>query len=610
MDQLKEFLRQCIKYRFWIAVSLAMIFSIAAYTAGSGRVKEEAAKKTSDIEGAKKKVAAYGANSPTAKYSEVLNEKTGELNKDVTESWKKLYARQAPLLTWPDRVHERFTTWGRQWPKDIDSSTVQFAIIDYVNLYPKYVTEVYKSFKPFDPETGNGVVSAPPEATLLRSASFKEETPPSLGKVWAAQERLWIQRTLLDVVAQVNRDAKTWDGATIRQILTLEVGTQTSQDQRSMAKGEVLVEAEPLDDPAKPPVEAAATGSSSSPEAAMMATQMGGMMGGSAAAAATESVFYITPKDDAAKSQFKIMPVQMSVLIDQARIQDFLVALENSPMTIQVMDLDFGKPDARVVKPEKGQNMGMYGNMMSNDMNYQNMMMRNMGGMGGMYARQSSMMGDSYAAMMGGGGMMGGGPAAKKGIDARTKDRAAEEKKRQEEMKKAAGKSLFDPYYNIVKVTIYGQARFFNPPPAEAPAEPSQAEAPAATEKKEETPKTEDAAKTDDAAKKDETKKDETKKEEAPKADDAAKKEEAPKADDAAKKDETKKEEAPKADDAAKKDETKKEEAPKADDAAKKDAAEKAPEGTAEKKDDAPKADAPKPDAPKAAPAPAAPASK
>ena len=53
----------------------------------------------------------------------------------------------------------------------------------------------------------------------------------------------------------------------------------------------------------------------------------------------------------------------MSVLIEQDHIQDFLVALENSPMTIQVMDFEMGKPTARVVKPKKGENMG-FGMMM------------------------------------------------------------------------------------------------------------------------------------------------------------------------------------------------------------------------------------------------------
>jgi hypothetical protein len=155
------------------------------------------------------------------------------------------------------------------------------------------------------------------------------------------------------------------------------------------------------------------------------------------------------------------------------------------------------------------------------------------------------------------GGMpgMGGGGVEKKGVDKRSENRSAKFKEQVKSAKSVAKNSIQDPYFNIVEVTIYGQARFFNPPPAETPAEPSQAAAAGEGEKKEEAPKAE-------AEKKDE----------APKAE-AEKKDEAPKAE------ADKKEEAPKAE-AEKKDE--------------------APKAEAEKKEEAPKAEAPKAEAPKA----------
>ena len=109
--------------------------------------------------------------------------------------------------------------------------------------YPKAVTEVYNSFDPYDPMTGKGNVVAPPEQELLRPAKFTIDTPPSLGQVWDAQERLWIQSTMLDVIADVNKDAKDWDSAVVKQINLLEVGNYEAQDQRSMARGDTLEEA-------------------------------------------------------------------------------------------------------------------------------------------------------------------------------------------------------------------------------------------------------------------------------------------------------------------------------------------------------------------------------
>ena len=125
---------------------------------------------------------------------------------------------------------------GPRWPENVDASTVQLVIVDYVNSYPAFVTEVYRTFKPFDYETGQGVVAASPEEQLLRPAKYDVSSPPDLGKIWANQERLWIQRTLLQVVADVNVTAKDWSGAKIKQINTLEVGNDLAQDQVSKAK--------------------------------------------------------------------------------------------------------------------------------------------------------------------------------------------------------------------------------------------------------------------------------------------------------------------------------------------------------------------------------------
>jgi hypothetical protein len=217
-----------------------------------------------------------------------------------------------------------------------------------------------------------------------------------------------------------------------------------------------------------------------------------------------ESIYFITPPNEKSKEQYKILPVVMAVLLDQDHVQDFLVELENSPMAIQVMDFELQRPTSRVTKPEKGTQpggfgmmgeMGGYGGMMMG-----NMMMRRMaeggmgGGMTGYGGMMSQMMGQQMMQMRGMmegyGGMMGSNQQAqRKGTDVRSVNR---EKKREETKKAveaAKGPSLFDPYYDIVEVTVYGQARFFNSPPEEPKPEPSpgetaaqpEASAPAAT---------------------------------------------------------------------------------------------------------------------------------
>ena len=254
MDQLKDILKQAIKYRFWIAVGISALLAdhrlLRRLRPHQGRRRRPRPPRSrAPMTDVKKYTSGVV---PNAQYKPIVAEKTDELVKDVNASWKKLYARQAPLLTWPESVEERFRTWERKWPENVDASAVQLAIIEYVTAYPKFVTEVYQTFKPFDLVEGTGLVSAPAEDVLLHPFPFTIENPPELGKVWAAQERLWTQRTLLDVVAEVNKDAKDWDTATIKQINLLEVGNGIAQDQKSIAKGEALNEAPAIANPTAP----------------------------------------------------------------------------------------------------------------------------------------------------------------------------------------------------------------------------------------------------------------------------------------------------------------------------------------------------------------------
>ena len=285
MDQLKEFLRQCIKYRFWISIGVAALFAIIAYFVGSGPVRASAEKEAGIIKAAHKDVQQYvSGNVPNDQYKPIVDEKTAVLTKDVNTAWRDLYKRQAPLLTWPEEVQERFRKWGRKWPENTAENAVSAAMVDYIMAYPKYVTEVYKTFHPFDYETGKGIVSAPPEEALLRPAAFDiNKLPDDLGKIWVAQERLWIQRTALEVVAQVNKNAKDWDSAIIKQINMLEVGSNVAQDQRSLAKGETLEEAEAIKAPGSETADtAAAPADAGGPMAGMMQMMMG-RRGGAAA---------------------------------------------------------------------------------------------------------------------------------------------------------------------------------------------------------------------------------------------------------------------------------------------------------------------------------------
>ena len=109
-----------------------------------------------------------------------------------------------------------------------------------------------------------------------------------------------------------------------------------------------------------------------------------------------------------------------------------------------------------------------------------------MGGMANQMEQHDGAAGDAASGGMGGGRMgmaggMGQRRAAKKKGEGRARARTAGTNARQGQkaIDEAKGPTLFDLYFDIVQVKVYGQARFFNAPPADAGgrAEPVRAEA-------------------------------------------------------------------------------------------------------------------------------------
>ena len=249
MDQVKEFLRQCVKYRFWISLGVAALFAIIAYFLGSGPVQRQGRERDQAItHGGHKDVKQYAAPGvPNDQYKPIVDEKTEVLTKDVNRPGRNSTPPGPAADLARERRRSGSSKWGRKWPENVAESAGR-ARHRRLHRWPTRSTST-RSTRPSSRsihETGEGVVSAPPKEALLRPVAFDINKLPELGKIWAAQERLWIQRTALDVVAQVNKNAKDWDSAIIKQINLLEVGNSMAQDQRSIAKGETLDEAEAI----------------------------------------------------------------------------------------------------------------------------------------------------------------------------------------------------------------------------------------------------------------------------------------------------------------------------------------------------------------------------
>lgn len=497
MDQVKDILNKLIQYRFWIAVGLAIIIPMAGFFVAHGSITEETTKKAAEIKSASEGVKPFTSGEvKNQQFIAAVKEKTEVLSRNVDESWRTLYDRQAPLLDWPESVGDYFPKWGRVYPADIDANEISRAREYYIRDYDDYVDKVYATIRPFDYEEGTGVVVAPPKEALLNPSTFSITKLPSLSDVWDAQEKLWLQRTVLDVLNQVNRNAKDWESAKVKQIFTLTVGNAAAQDQISRVAAQELVKSPDLTaEGGEGEVDAgggdAGMGMGGAPGGSEMEAMMSGGYGGyggaggpgGGAADPKAPIMYISTES----TQFRLFPIHVKVLVDQNYIPELLSAFQNSPMTIDVREIRIQRPEQRVTKPKKGEQnpfggmmgMGGYGGYGS-DMGMEGMGgygmfgggrggMMEMPGMGGYGGMGSS---EGMAGMMGGyggyGGMGGAAVPKRTGVDLRgerdqLKKKAGDKK---DEGEKAEPKfEIYDPYYDLVVVDIYGQARIYSAPP-------------------------------------------------------------------------------------------------------------------------------------------------
>ena len=362
MDQLKDILKQAIKYRFWIAVGISALLPMIAYFVGVGPDPGEGRRpRTAKIKAADdgRQASTPRATVPNDQYKPIVDREDGgpdQGRQRVLEEALRPPGPAADLARAASRSGS--TTWGRKWPENVDASAVQIAIIDYINAYPTFVTEVYKTFQPFDSDEGTGVVAAPPEEALLRPVAVHRSRPrPSWARSGPRRSGSGSSGPCSTWSPRSTRTPRTGTRAIIKQINAARgrqpAGPGPAVDRQGRDARRGPRHRRPRPRPPPPPRRRRPA----ERRRCRRHARRWAAPAWAAAAATAESVYYI--KTDS--TQFKILPVQMTVLIDQDHIQDFLVALENSPMAIQVMDFEMSKPVSPRDQAREGRRRSAFG---------------------------------------------------------------------------------------------------------------------------------------------------------------------------------------------------------------------------------------------------------
>ena len=189
-----------IKHRFWILLLVAVpiiLLLILLVPASIGGKTDEQVKK---IDGTKKSL---DLNQPkNEKWMEGLAKKEAVVTQQQKAVWGKAWDAQAGLFTWPSDPDRNFDFLGKAYfGAPIDRVVCGRYAGKRFDLMQ--AREILKIVQPVLPGSPRPVVLLRNPNPIRTVAKFARVQPPA-EEIWLAQEDLWVQRELLQVVRDAN----------------------------------------------------------------------------------------------------------------------------------------------------------------------------------------------------------------------------------------------------------------------------------------------------------------------------------------------------------------------------------------------------------------------
>lgn len=339
MDQLKQVGQFIWKHRFWFSLGLALLLALYTYPSGAQRLVVAANQRRQQLDNVYNGIKSFvgGSEHPNQDAIDAAKAKEDELAKSIDSVWEKIYADQLKLMTWPSEVADLFS--NRPFGSDLSDRENRFLIV-YQRAFPAQLEEIFYELDPLEPtDEGNvvGVIEA--YKSVLHAATWTK-TPLSV-EAWQAQEELWIQRAIVKAIRKANDGAQNWREAAVRRLMAIGIGP------------------EGLD---------ASTVSSASPLLDRFGQPAGGGGEGDGGSASSSTSQGINPyRYVFAGEHYRVVPVYVSMLVDQARIPHVLGILSAADFSFTIHQVNITLPPEGEVVPPVLTQTGALGRMSARD---------------------------------------------------------------------------------------------------------------------------------------------------------------------------------------------------------------------------------------------------
>ncbi|MCE5304046.1 MAG: hypothetical protein LLF97_13190 [Planctomycetaceae bacterium] len=347
MDNLKKYLDLLIKYQVWVVCAIVLLVAVLCWWFATAGLAKQFNIRKGKLDGLFRNVVVAKGH-PNQNVIDKTNNEDKALKQNVFNAWEILYREQRAKNEFPKVLGEDFKVQfnnlnlARKDELSLEyRARYQNFILQHLQTLPKEID----ARRPVDEtkagrdrsggargdtyreEEWTGVVDWNDADRTAFEKRFEWQQTPSTFAVVVAQEDLWVYEVLLRAIKNANEGA-TYANAVVKRIGSLKIGSEAVAAWHEAEEAVVRIQ-----------------GGASS--AAPVSSGSGGLGGvdeprklmdaryvddkGQALPATPEYPFVNHPN-----KEFKMLPIQMSLIMDQRRLPKLLVECANSNMPIEV----------------------------------------------------------------------------------------------------------------------------------------------------------------------------------------------------------------------------------------------------------------------------------
>ncbi|MBN1394315.1 MAG: hypothetical protein JW959_04780 [Pirellulales bacterium] len=253
MDQLKPIIDAVKKYHFWVICGAVLLTVLVCWWMATGGLAAQYKQQASKIKGDFTAISGIPADHPNQANIDEIKKKHEALKKNVYDAWENLYREQKEKNPFPTDV------LGENFRRQFESLRPQEELaLRYRGIYQNYIQkyipklkEKVDALRPIEGAAnvaGAGALGAPRlEGEMGNSAlrpeeqwtgvvawnesdygkllnRFQWDQVPTTLEVVMAQEDLWVYEALLGAIKNVNEGADNPNNASIKKIEALDLG--------------------------------------------------------------------------------------------------------------------------------------------------------------------------------------------------------------------------------------------------------------------------------------------------------------------------------------------------------------------------------------------------